>query len=603
MSGFLVMVILLNVCFQHPGKHLKKIKEGRSMREEKDTQVGISGYSNGNRKEFPSPSTIGSRISRRPFLRHTQQRPSKTSQAVRLLLGTAVLLLALSLSQSVMAGQLRYICKDNTQAYSSDGCKGHGGVKSTTVHPLCGDGVLDPGEACDNGTRNSDAAPDSCRTDCRRPYCGDGVIDRGERCDDGSDNRRNLPNTCREDCKLPVCGDGIVDDGSHRATNTAFNEACDDGNSDDSDGCTVECRQCLPLGQMGNIEITTSTVLCPVQYQLDDYGDYGAIIIKASGVTLDCNGATLIGEGRGVGIVNYRSNDVMIKNCRVRGYDVGIRIQDARNVTLQGNTVCGNGHRDIELVDATDVHGYTPQTAGVSVCMDHEVAKPGIAEHAAMQHAPNTSGSKTATDHPHPGKNARTVNMKPVKVSPTAVASAPAKGQGRRPGAPTAEGEAQLLVRLAQQARWASRSAKVVFGSDRVPETGSVRVLKKGRLADGHVAVNLLSTQPDWKKGGYIQGVFPAVKIGGRTHFQSTVAMLKGANPAGAVSFDVLIQEGRRDTVVKNQPLQGGRRATLDLDLSRWRGKKVQLVLRVRRLKGARSLPAVWVNPMLVNVP
>jgi parallel beta-helix repeat protein len=526
-------------------------------------------------------------------------------QLVRLLLGAAVLLPAFSLSQSAVAGQLRYNCKDNTYGYSTDDCKRHGGVKNTTVIPLCGDGVLDLGEACDNGSRNSDVAPNSCRTDCRRPYCGDGVIDHGEQCDDGSDNRRNLPNTCREDCKLPVCGDGIVDNGSHRATNTAFNEACDDGNPDDTDGCTTECRECLPLGQAGNIEITTSTVLCPAQYQMDDYGDYGAIIIKASGVTLDCNGATLMGEGRGVGIVNFRSNDVIIKNCGVRGYDVGIRIQDARNVTLQGNTVCGNGHRDIELVDATDIQGYTQTSPGVSACMDHKVVSPGVAQHAAaVQHAPGaSSGGKATTGHAHPATMARTVTMKPAKVPPVAVASAPEKRQGQRPGAPAAGRNAQSMVRLAQQAHWVSKSAKIVFGSDRVPEAGSVRLIKKGRLADGREAANLLCTQPDWKKDGFLQGVFPPLEIGGRTRFKSTVGMLKGAGPSDALSFDILVREGRRDTVVKGQALQGSRRVALDVDLSRWRGKKVQLILRVRRLKGTRSLPGVWVNPMVVGVP
>jgi cysteine-rich repeat protein/parallel beta-helix repeat protein len=573
------------------------------MRELKGAPGGGDGKGNGSCKESLSPSNVGNRTYRRSSLRCSRREPQKRSQAVRLLLGAAALLLAVSLSPSAMAGQLRYICKDNTQGYSSDHCKGHGGVKSTTVIPLCGDGVLDAGEACDNGSRNSDVAPNNCRTDCRRPYCGDGVIDRGEQCDDGSDNRRNLPNTCRIDCKLPVCGDGIVDDGSHRATNTAFNEACDDGNSDDSDGCTTECRQCLPLGQTGNIEITTSTVLCPAQYHLDDYGDYGAIIIKASGVTLDCNGATLMGEGRGVGIVNFRSNDVIIKNCRVRGYDVGIRIQDARNVTLQGNTVCGNGQRDVELVDATDIHGYTPSMPGVSACMDHEVVSPGVARHAAMQHAPNASGGKAATVHTPPAGMARTVIMKPAKVPPTAVASAPPKRRGQRPRDPAAGGNDQSMFRLAKQALWASKSAKVVFGSDRVPKTGRVRVLNKGRLADGHIAAKLLCTQPDWKKGGYLQGVFPAMEIGSRTRFQSTVGMLKGAGPSDALSFDILVREGRRETLVKGQPLQGRRRAAMDVDLSRWQGKKVRLILRVRRLKGTRALPGVWVNPVVANVP
>src|SRR5437868_4180088 len=47
---------------------------------------------------------------------------------------------------------------------------------------VCGDGVVDPGEACDDGAGNSDTAPDACRIDCSLPRCGDGVRDTGERC-------------------------------------------------------------------------------------------------------------------------------------------------------------------------------------------------------------------------------------------------------------------------------------------------------------------------------------------------------------------------------------------------------------------------------------
>ena len=43
----------------------------------------------------------------------------------------------------------------------------------------CGDGFLDraAGEECDDGGRNSDTAPDACRTTCKRARCGDGVLD------------------------------------------------------------------------------------------------------------------------------------------------------------------------------------------------------------------------------------------------------------------------------------------------------------------------------------------------------------------------------------------------------------------------------------------
>jgi len=49
----------------------------------------------------------------------------------------------------------------------------------------CGNGIVEPGEGCDQGTANSDEEADACREDCRIARCGDGVVDRGESCDIG----------------------------------------------------------------------------------------------------------------------------------------------------------------------------------------------------------------------------------------------------------------------------------------------------------------------------------------------------------------------------------------------------------------------------------
>lgn len=51
---------------------------------------------------------------------------------------------------------------------------------------VCGDGVLNAGEECDDAERNSDVEADACRSDCRRSRCGDGVVDSTEQCDDGN---------------------------------------------------------------------------------------------------------------------------------------------------------------------------------------------------------------------------------------------------------------------------------------------------------------------------------------------------------------------------------------------------------------------------------
>jgi uncharacterized protein (TIGR03382 family) len=52
------------------------------------------------------------------------------------------------------------------------------------VTSICGNGIVDPYEQCDNGAANADQ-PDLCRTDCKMPACGDGIVDTGEQCDDG----------------------------------------------------------------------------------------------------------------------------------------------------------------------------------------------------------------------------------------------------------------------------------------------------------------------------------------------------------------------------------------------------------------------------------
>lgn len=91
----------------------------------------------------------------------------------------------------------------------------------------CGNGILDPGEECDDGLRNDDLPAAACRTTCRRPSCGDRVVDTNEQCDEGEDNSNGRPNACRVGCYYPFCGDGVLDPG----------EACDS-----TPGCSPECR-------------------------------------------------------------------------------------------------------------------------------------------------------------------------------------------------------------------------------------------------------------------------------------------------------------------------------------------------------------------------
>jgi cysteine-rich repeat protein len=73
------------------------------------------------------------------------------------------------------------------------------------------------------GPDAQDAAPDEAPV-----VCGNGVRQAGEACDDGNQIDED---GCTNACTLPTCGDGIAQAG----------EECDDGNASDDDRCTKKC--------------------------------------------------------------------------------------------------------------------------------------------------------------------------------------------------------------------------------------------------------------------------------------------------------------------------------------------------------------------------
>jgi fibro-slime domain-containing protein len=134
---------------------------------------------------------------------------------------------------------------------------GDGGASSDSV---CGNGVLESGELCDDGnTQDNDGCSADCTTqdpnyDCSKPgepcinqvVCGDGRLEGDEVCDDGNALDKD---GCSADCKtveagwgcarpgkacieLPVCGNSVREKG----------EQCDDGGTAVGDGCSDTCQ-------------------------------------------------------------------------------------------------------------------------------------------------------------------------------------------------------------------------------------------------------------------------------------------------------------------------------------------------------------------------
>jgi cysteine-rich repeat protein len=106
------------------------------------------------------------------------------------------------------------------------------------VNHCASNGVCDPTcAALDPDCEGLCGAGDQCVLRCASPdpdcvvgACGDGVLHLNEACDDG-----DLDDTdaCDSSCERAGCGDGIVNN----------SEECDDGNTVGDDGCDLRCKQ------------------------------------------------------------------------------------------------------------------------------------------------------------------------------------------------------------------------------------------------------------------------------------------------------------------------------------------------------------------------
>jgi fibro-slime domain-containing protein len=153
-------------------------------------------------------------------------------------------------------------------ALTDAGLGGGAGCMPPPKTTVCGDGFIDPGEACDDGNKTGG---DGCALDCliiepnfacptpgalcvSTMVCGDGVVTGTELCDDGNKTAGDgcsascavesgwacpVPGTS---CNAAACGDGRI----------AGAEECDDGNANNDDGCSSTCKL-----------QTTTTVVAP----------------------------------------------------------------------------------------------------------------------------------------------------------------------------------------------------------------------------------------------------------------------------------------------------------------------------------------------------
>jgi len=291
---------------------------------------------------------------------------------------------------------------DDGNATPGDGCSGVCTLEAGYTCPtpgkpcikiwVCGNGVVDPGEACDDGNT---VAGDGCSADCstvepgytcpkgakntggpctKAPakVCGNGIIEAGEGCDDGNtvsgdgcsstcvpEAGWNCPTAGKACKRIEFCGDGIV--------SLDIGEQCDDGNTVGGDGCSPQCtiepnyvcptagKPCVSTVKCGDSQISGSEQ-CDDGNRISGDGCSSTCQLEA-GWTCPVVGAACSAKACGDGIVagteqcddgNTVSSDGCSSTCQLEpGYACG---PDTWHPTALSTkcypTVCGDGHKE-----------------------------------------------------------------------------------------------------------------------------------------------------------------------------------------------------------------------------------------------------------------
>ena len=296
--------------------------------------------------------------------------------------------------------------------------------------PSCGDGVLDPGEECDDGNLDvhddctfqcwlancgdrqlrtdpvnpadveaCDSGDDSahCDSDCSLVQCGDGYHNgaAGEHCDDGNTVSAD---GCRADCGSDeTCGNGVLDNhlpmnpsndpseclsATLQSTNCA--EVCDDGNTISGDGCSANCLS-EETCRNGIVDISGNGADNPPE-ACDDGN-----AIDSDGCRNDCRSEAVCGNG----LLDPATEQCDSGAHESAACDRAADPNDPNNCTLP---ICGDGHRNALAGEACDPGTIGTDVAACDANCTLPVCGDGHANSAASEQCdPGAVGVNTAT--------------------------------------------------------------------------------------------------------------------------------------------------------------------------------------------------------------
>jgi len=191
------------------------------------------------------------------------------------------------------AGTCQATCTNTeiTEPANDDGCCPAGGNSNNDndCSASCGNGEVEDGETCD--TAIEAGQPGACPTECSDgDACTRDVLVSGGTCNaacsfpdittpanddgccpDGANNNND------NDCPV-TCGNGVPEEG----------EQCDDGNTDDGDGCSAECSFEGRTYRITTLELRDPHIwLAPIVFPCQDVTTSGPFGFSVNGVISD----------------------------------------------------------------------------------------------------------------------------------------------------------------------------------------------------------------------------------------------------------------------------------------------------------------------------
>lgn len=202
------------------------------------------------------------------------------------------------------------------------------GTACEAVAAVCGNGVKQPGEECDDGNQSN---TDACLNTCKPATCGDGFVRPGhEGCDDGNRDDTDL---CANTCSPQRCGDGV--------TQGNRGENCDDANQNNGDACTNACK----TNVCGDGHVKVGVEFC-------DDGN----VVSGDGCSSNCRTETVHVCGNGIKTGNEQCDDGNVANgdgCSSTCFIQEIPPVGCGNGVLNPGEVCDNGAANVPSIGVT----------------------------------------------------------------------------------------------------------------------------------------------------------------------------------------------------------------------------------------------------------